>query len=64
MITRSIPITRCPACFQGVALTHDNSHCHLCKQELQKRAEDVSRRESESVPCAVASRISSDSSTT
>ncbi len=41
VIMGSIPITRCPACFQGVAVTHDDSHCHLCKQELQKQPEDV-----------------------
>lgn len=41
VIMGSLPVSRCPACFHSVAVTHDTSHCHLCKQELQRQSEDV-----------------------
>ena len=40
LIMGSIPVSRCPACFQSVTVTH-GEHCHLCKQELQKQTTDV-----------------------
>jgi hypothetical protein len=35
-IMGSVPVSRCPACFQDVALIQEADHCHVCKQELQK----------------------------
>lgn len=32
----SIPVSRCPACFQDVSLVHSPEHCHLCRQALLK----------------------------
>jgi hypothetical protein len=36
-IVGSIPVSRCPACFQDVSLVHGPETCHLCRQELVKR---------------------------
>jgi AAA domain len=40
-IMGSLPVSRCPACFQDVALMHDAEHCHVCKQGLQKETAEV-----------------------
>lgn len=41
-IMGSVPVSRCPACFQDVALIQDPENCHVCKQSLQKAAEEIS----------------------
>jgi hypothetical protein len=41
-ILGSIPVSRCPACFQDVSLVHNPEQCHLCRQALQKGEKEVS----------------------
>jgi hypothetical protein len=42
VIMGSVPVSRCPACFQGVSLVQNPEHCHVCKQELEKTESGIS----------------------